>query len=126
MLEPAKTVEQTHVFDVLQNQRRESAVAGTDVSKGVSKNQKKENSVRDVFSSMAVSKRIFASSLTGKFCSRCFCFLQAKQNHVFVDVSRPTRGSPAADEVRRRVQPVVSILPFFQVDEEPLFSISTY
>ena len=43
---------------------------------------------------MAVSTSIFAIQVTGKFCSRCPCFLQDQQNPVFVDISRPTLNSP--------------------------------
>jgi hypothetical protein len=56
----------------------------------------KENFVVDVISSMAVGKRIFASSLKGKFCSKCFCFLQTQQRYVFVAISRPTMNSPVS------------------------------
>ena len=41
---------------------------------------------QNVVPAMVVSKRIFANLVTGKSCSRCFCFLQAKQDYVFVVV----------------------------------------
>ena len=94
-----------------QNQRRESAVAGTydgcrandflgrsaksearkrcsvfEQAREFPKIRGRKTMFQNVVPAMAVSKRIFASSLTGKFCSRCLCFLQAKQSYVFVIV----------------------------------------
>ena len=117
LLEPAKAVEQTHVLDVLQNQKRESAVLFSSKQGSFQKSERgkfcsrclffdgckhfdfyktsdRKTMFQNVVSSVAVSKRIFASLLTGKFCSKCFCFLQAKQSPVFVGVSRPTMNSP--------------------------------